>query len=160
MICCTDCAFYRSISRSEGSRSPSPEARPNKAKKNRRVQDDSDDDDELRDSEEAEDDDDYDYSRNKRKKRRKGNEFIIDEAEVDEDADEDDEAWDEDDGGFGVSWHFSNLKHRRWDKTIYFLYMFYAWKCFFLILLSFGLVLICKSNQLREFANSQLWENH
>lgn len=90
-----------SISRSEGSRSPSPEARPNKAKKNHRVQDDSDDDDELRDSEEAEDDDDYDYSRNKRKKRRKGNEFIIDEAEVDEDADEDDEAWDEDDGGFG-----------------------------------------------------------
>lgn len=90
-----------SLSRSEGSRSPSPESRPAKSsRKSRKVQDDSDDDDELRDSEEAEDDEDFEYNR-RRKKRRKGNEFIIDEAEVDEDADEDDENWDEEDGVFG-----------------------------------------------------------
>ena len=43
------------------------------------------------------------YTRHKRKKKKKGSEFIIEEAEVDEDAEEDEDAWDDDADQFGVS---------------------------------------------------------
>ena len=94
--------FFSSPSRSEGSRSPSPE-RPSSKKRQRIVRDVSDDDN-LRDSEEDEDDEDYEFSRRARnRKKKKGSEFIITEAEVDEDADEDDEDYYEDDGAVLVS---------------------------------------------------------
>ena len=100
--------FCSSPSRSEGSRSPSPE-RPT-SKKRQRIARDVSDDENLRDSEEEEDDEDYEFSRRARnRKKKKGSEFIITEAEVDEDADEEDEDYYDDDGAVLVSVIFKTV---------------------------------------------------